>query len=119
MGKIFLIEDDYSIARGLSRILQTLHPEKEVLHFCGANESIEALKAHKGEIFLIWTDFNLTNGNGKMITDFVQATFPGVPIIACTSVANELTQMTVTKYLAKPASLKQIREAVEFATQPK
>ena len=78
--RILLVDDDHEIRFALANVFQAKH-KFTVIEASSGSEAIATLAAARDQFSLIISDFQMDNGNGQVIVDFLKNQKVDVPFI--------------------------------------
>jgi len=116
MQTILLVDDDEILRTLMFDILEQTY---QILEASNGQEGLNIFNANKQEIKLIITDFNMPIMNGFEMVKAIRSVSTTVKIIVFSSSISEpqklfkATGLHIDKFLQKPATLDEIKEAIK------
>jgi response regulator RpfG family c-di-GMP phosphodiesterase len=79
-----IVEDEIEIAEIISLFLGGQYNAQFTIAASG-NEAVNVLKEHHSQFHMVLSDFNMPNGNGGVLFQYMRTSFPDLPFVLITS----------------------------------
>ncbi|AZZ36333.1 hypothetical protein CIK05_05860 [Bdellovibrio sp. qaytius] len=109
--RILLVDDDNEIRFALANVFQTKH-KFTVVEACSGSEAIATISSHD-KFSLIISDYQMDNGNGQVIVDFLKNQQVDVPFIFFSG-SQEIKATVVGGPVVKCFSKSEIFHLIEY-----
>jgi len=117
--RILLVDDERLVIRAMRRLIQSRHPEWEVLCAHSGDGALRLLAAHN-PVDVMVTDLNMPEMDGVVLLNIVRQRYPGVARLVHSAhieaFGPEVLRELCGAMLAKPAGVSELVQALEVAS---